>query len=1287
MITKSAGEKNVGLKIFSDFFWGNNFLGLNFYGNGMQKKLSAILCIALLGITSILNAAFKEVSLNGEWDFTFQKKAIVDKNAVEANLLLALQDEKTPILPEESAYDIKLNVPDYLCFNTDRFAKAKWGNESWSKKASIWLSGIAFYRKTIDIPRDWQDKSVLLHIGRANEQVYLYINGKSIASYPYSYLVPSQTDLSGLLKYGEKNEIVIAVDNSKWLTYFKKYGGIVSNVSLLISNGAGRIENAYFRAGTTLNDIEGNIILSLLDSNKTVDGTEIKWKIKEWNQSEVLEEGKQNVDKIDKTRNINWEIKSNKIKPWSPNSPNLYTAEITWEKDGKIIDSLTQRFGIRKWSTECRSLKLNDIPIYLRQIYAGSLDVPHARYPQNDKKYWLAYFQGIKDRGYNSVDWRWHLPPLEAFEAADESGIIMQTPASIRGLRFDMLKNNNDVKERVFSELWPAIVTWTRTYPSMSIYCLGGEMGYYDGFIKDVKKINDIIKKINPESLLMPNQAMCGIEYNFSKNDVPELTLEPFPYHAKRLAEITECSDIFGNCRTGGPFSYYPFSVPWNIVNEQLAIYQHPLISHEVQESNLHIYAPLPDDGKFTSLRDGSFGIEYLCYIWKFPIDKETVKIKILKQDAKDRIYYENINRVHAVMSKYVFEKLRKCNNLAGYQDLGCCGGLNVFLENCPGYSPEAMRKYNNDSVLLLDFDNNNCWTRCYWENDPFMAEVMISPFAGKNMPFGELSWELKDGERVLARNCSEINAIKDGTVKTLETIKFNWPEVKKTRKLNLKFTFIGFGLNISNDWDFWVFKKNPAPDVKAACRHNLYLDLKKRYSSLNYLEKNSPEKLWVTDELTENTIAHLEKGGDVLLLGYKPFPMNNEWPTFNPGYRNNHTNGSVIYKHPVFENIPNEGWGDWEFYPLLEGSPTVVFKDERKGAFHDPKTPLMKDIAFNPILEIIHMGKDADFSNIFELKAGKGRLFVSTCNTDLNNPVCTALLDSILKYVSGPDFNPTVQIETPLLRKLLEGSMPVIKDNEITFSAGDFTGGTFNAKYGSFGCSPRDGISIAPQMNVKAVFELNENDIPKSSSSDLILAVDGQDCDKPGNVNIRVLLNDKLIYDGVVKCVKKGWSLWDIPFKKELLKKGVNVLEFRNSEKSKLGASSQWFMIAGATIKGATEAIINVKSKTSNTKDILPPVLKLLSSPPLENRLHLHLGTTHTTFSISAEDEGSGVKKIEISIDKEGFKPYKGPFHLEKGIHNIRCRSTDNAGNQTTLMKGITEEGTDADNVDIEIK
>jgi hypothetical protein len=158
--------------------------------------------------------------------------------------------------------------------------------------------------------------------------------------------------------------------------------------------------------------------------------------------------------------------------------------------------------------------------------------------------------------------------------------------------------------------------------------------------------------------------------------------------------------------------------------------------------------------------------------------------------------------------------------------------------------------------------------------------------------------------------------------------------------------------------------------------------------------------------------VDHLERGGDVLLLGTEPFAAYHEYTSFRPGLggRKLQNVGFAIARHPLFSHLPHDGWADWQFCPLLEGAPQIL----------DPGD---LQTTFAPILEVISSaGEIRKQAAIVEKHVGKGRLLASTCVYDPANPSCVALMDGIFEYIGSAAFKPADELPVSVLRGLCVG-------------------------------------------------------------------------------------------------------------------------------------------------------------------------------------------------------------------------------------------------------------------------
>jgi hypothetical protein len=376
-------------------------------------------------------------------------------------------------------------------------------------------------------------------------------------------------------------------------------------------------------------------------------------------------------------------------------------------------------------------------------------------------------------------------------------------------------------------------------------------------------------------------------------------------------------------------------------------------------------------------------------------------------------------------------EKTRKCDNLAGYEFLGfddgmhyLAGVLDEFHQFKPGDTAAGLLRYTGENVLLLDFeDGDGGLNRSYWARSSLPMDIMLSLYGPSAIAEARLAWVLKESESgaEVWKGEHVVRDIPNGRVGTIHSLKIPWPDVKRTTKLNFAVSLTGSGYQIANDWDFWVFPKVAPPEVAAAVDAPCKQKLEGRYPKIELRTAKSKAQLQIVSEITSREVEHLARGGDILLLGTRPFPTHRNAGNLSPGIypamatRLGQAVGAVIdTKHPVLKDLPDEGWGDWIYMPLLARAPRVFF---------DRLTCPALDIRpYEPIVEMIsEPGRVDKVSPLFEARVGKGRLLVSTCPAEMDNPSRVALMDGLLRYACGDAFRPQMELGPEVLAALLD--------------------------------------------------------------------------------------------------------------------------------------------------------------------------------------------------------------------------------------------------------------------------
>ncbi|MBN2133375.1 MAG: hypothetical protein JW741_28005, partial [Sedimentisphaerales bacterium] len=334
------------------------------------------------------------------------------------------------------------------------------------------------------------------------------------------------------------------------------------------------------------------------------------------------------------------------------------------------------------------------------------------------------------------------------------------------------------------------------------------------------------------------------------------------------------------------------------------------------------------------------------------------------------------------------------------------CGLLNEFFELKPGDTAERVLQYNGESVVLLD----NACRYVFTAGEVFDVPVMASLYGGRELRDGGLTWRVRAGDTSVASGELADLRAPDGAVTTLGRICFDSPALPESRHVVLEVLLDGSGYHIGNRWDFWVFADRPGPTVAAAGDEAAVALLGNRYPGVRPTAEAPDAKLRIVRTLTTSDADHLAAGGDVLLLGAKPFPSNETRFQIGVAGRAHMNLATVVKDHAALKYLPHAGWCDWQFRQLIEGGDCIEFN----------KLPAV----FDPIVEVVSSYKYIRLqSAMWEAKTEGGRIFAASFNLDLDDPATKALLDGILEYVQSPAFRPVVGMSIEhVIKPVLEG-------------------------------------------------------------------------------------------------------------------------------------------------------------------------------------------------------------------------------------------------------------------------
>jgi hypothetical protein len=903
------------------------------------------------------------IDLSGKWDFTYRCKLGTEEKRSRTKAKIP------PLLPPE-AFVTQMPVPGIWDDHLEPLREHNfWSTASFNPEyrpiefplgrnppdASLpFLLGVGWYRRRFAAPAAWRNGVAVLQLGGVRLELWVWINGKP-AGHWAGHSTPVEIDVSRFIQADAENEIILAVANTRrdrigcdLRGYAGFCGGLRGPVRIKATAGA-MIRDLFVRPQNGMRNLCWRMELG----GKRPRDLQVEYRLLDPETGTTVLSGTQPA----KQAVVTWQTPARGLHPWSDRDPKRYRIECRLKVHNDTVDEVDQLFGMRHLERRGIGLRLNGNPAYLR----GGCD--HAYFPltctpPEDKAFYEQNIRVMKDLGFNWIRCHTWVPPQEYLEAADELGMLVQVEPPVG---FD-------------EQDWTRILRACRQHPSVVIYCCGNEENLDETKIAQLRRMAALCRQEAPDALFNPQEALRGVEYAWHPSNLdPGVVLKPYPHNPKRLKQLKEFSDVFGQFAWGHLSYESSTHGNWRLVDSRLKPYARPCLSHEL--GIVGSYVDLDLEHRYAGARIG-------------PEMYAAVRRHLQKSGVLDKatLYYRNSCALSRVLRKHNVETARLCRRVSGYDYLGIydqhwhrtgyqTGFANEFYELKPGESANDVRRYNNESVLLADLGTR----RVFRAGQRIALDLHVSFFRPEPFKKGTLEWHLanSNGQNVQAGRIAVPN-LRPGAIRKLTTVHLEFPVLARGEHFVLHARLRDAVSEFDNTWDLWAFP---------AC--------KDRVPSAAICQPGEP---WVVPSLSIQTIDHLRTGGSVLLIGQAPLPTQ---PTIFHSCSAGRVMGNmatVIAKHPLLRDVPHDGFCDWQFFEMMEGGHAVVFD--------------RPDVPFDPIVEVVSSFKRVvRQAALFELQVGRGKLLACTFKLSPDDPSGTWLLNRMRAYVASPAFAPRCSI------------------------------------------------------------------------------------------------------------------------------------------------------------------------------------------------------------------------------------------------------------------------------------
>lgn len=347
--------------------------------------------------------------------------------------------------------------------------------------------GVAWYRKTLDIPVDDAGKKIFLDIDGAMAYSIVWLNGDLVGGWPFGY-ASYRLDLTPHLNFGGENQLAIRLDNPPESSRWYPGGGIYRNVWLTKTNPVHVGQWGTFITTPEVSEESATINLEVtIDNSADMEQTVVA----ETQLYELNDQGKRKGSAVavfdpmeaqisaQNSTKVSGSLVLDNPKLWGPaptQTPNLYEAVTTLKLDGRPVDQYKTRFGIRSLRYDGdKGVFVNGEHIHLKGVNLHhDLGAIGAAFNNRAAERQLEIMQ---EMGVNAIRTAHNPPAPEQLELADRMGLLVIDES------FDVWERRKTPYD--FHLIFPdwheqdlrSLVRRDRNHPSVILWSTGNEVG------------------------------------------------------------------------------------------------------------------------------------------------------------------------------------------------------------------------------------------------------------------------------------------------------------------------------------------------------------------------------------------------------------------------------------------------------------------------------------------------------------------------------------------------------------------------------------------------------------------------------------------------------------------------------------------------------------------------------------------------------------------------------------------------------------------------------------------
>ncbi|MCM5664057.1 glycoside hydrolase family 2 TIM barrel-domain containing protein [Galbibacter mesophilus] len=231
------------------------------------------------------------------------------------------------------------------------------------------MNNVGSYKRNFNVPNEWNGKDIYLHFAGVSGATYVYVNGKKVG-YNEGSKTPAEYNITEYLQKGE-NQLAVQILRWSDASYmedqdFWRLSGIERDVYLIAQN---KTSIDDFRVGSDLvnNYKDGAFSIDVVLKNTSEKKEERTVKVQLLDGKEAILNFSKSVTVSPGEEKISFEGTVENAKPWTAETPNLYTTTISLD-GAEQTQATAVKVGFRNIKIENNQFLVNGQPILIKGV-------------------------------------------------------------------------------------------------------------------------------------------------------------------------------------------------------------------------------------------------------------------------------------------------------------------------------------------------------------------------------------------------------------------------------------------------------------------------------------------------------------------------------------------------------------------------------------------------------------------------------------------------------------------------------------------------------------------------------------------------------------------------------------------------------------------------------------------------------------------------------------------------------------------------------------------------------